>query len=53
MSSVVIESMKMNNELRAPATGVVEAVGAVVDTQVEEGDELVAIRPPENPNGTR
>lgn len=49
---VVIESMKMNNELRAPAAGVVEAVGAVVDSQVEEGDELVAIRPPENPNGT-
>ncbi len=44
---VVIESMKMNNELRAPAAGVVEHVGAVVEAQVQEGEELVVIRPPE------
>ncbi len=49
---VVIESMKMNNELRAPASGVVERVGATVDVQVEEGAELVAIRPPEDSNGS-
>ncbi len=49
---VVIESMKMNNELRAPAAGVVERVGAVVDAQVEEGAELVVIRPREDSNGT-
>ena len=49
---VVIESMKMNNELRAPASGVVERVGAVVDGQVEEGAEIVSIRPAENPNGS-
>ncbi len=48
---VVIESMKMNNELRAPAGGVVERVGAVVETQVQEGEELVAIRPPDVENG--
>jgi biotin carboxyl carrier protein len=41
---VVIESMKMNNELRAPAGGVVERVGVTVDSQVEEGEELVSIR---------
>ena len=49
---VVIESMKMNNELRAPASGVVERVGARVDGNVEEGDELVAIRPAEATNGS-
>ena len=48
---VVIESMKMNNELRAPAGGVVERIGASVDAQVEEGDELAAIRPGESSNG--
>lgn len=49
---VVIESMKMNNELRAPAAGVVERVDAVVDKQVEEGEELVAIRAAEAKNGS-
>ncbi len=44
---VVIESMKMNNELRAPAGGIVERVGTRVDAQVQQGDELVAIRPSE------
>ncbi len=47
---VVIESMKMNNELRAPAGGVVERIGVSVDAQVEEGDEIVAIRHGESPN---
>lgn len=42
---VVIESMKMNNELRAPVAGTVERVGARVDAQVGEGDELAALRP--------
>ncbi len=49
---VVIESMKMNNELRAPAAGVVERVGATVDGQVEEGDEIVVIRPRQEENGS-
>ena len=49
---VVIESMKMNNELRAPAEGVVERVGARVDAQVQEGEELVAIRPSQALNGS-
>lgn len=48
---VVIESMKMNNELRAPAAGVVERVDAIVDAQVEEGEELVAIRAGEAKSG--
>ena len=46
---VVIESMKMNNELRAPAGGIVERVGVVADGQVQEGDEIVVIRPAETP----
>ncbi len=49
---VVVESMKMNNELRAPAGGVVERLGASVDAQVREGDELVAIRPRAEPDGS-
>ncbi|MXW25901.1 MAG: biotin/lipoyl-binding protein [Dehalococcoidia bacterium] len=49
---VVIESMKMNNELRAPAAGVVERIDATVDAQVEEGQELVAIRAAEAKNGS-
>ncbi len=49
---LVIESMKMNNELRAPAAGVVERIDAIVDAQVEEGQELVAIRAAEAKNGS-
>ena len=49
---VVVESMKMNNELRAPAAGVVERLDASVDAQVQEGDELVAIRPPAEDGGS-
>lgn len=48
---VVIESMKMNNELRAPVAGTVERVGARVDAQVREGDELAALRPAEDADG--
>ena len=48
---VVIESMKMNNELRAPVSGTVERVGAGVDGQVQEGDELIALRPAEDAPG--
>ncbi len=49
---VVIESMKMNNELRASVSGTVERVGARVDAQVQEGDELVALRPAEDASGS-
>ena len=44
---VVLESMKMNNELRSPVAGTVERLQLTVDAQVEEGAELVAIRPTE------
>lgn len=41
---LVIESMKMNNELRAPADGVVEAVPVVAAQRVKAGDLLVAMQ---------
>ena len=41
---LVIESMKMNNELRSPVTGSVEAVPVVPAQRVKAGDLLVAMR---------
>lgn len=40
---LVIESMKMNNELRSPAAGVVEHVPVVAGQRVTAGDLLVAL----------
>ena len=40
---VVIESMKMNNELRAPAAGRVESVPVEPGQRVKAGDLLVAL----------
>ena len=40
---LIIESMKMNNELRSPADGVVEAVPVQAGQRVKAGDLLVAI----------
>ena len=40
---LVIESMKMNNELRAPAGGIVEAVPVAAAQRVSAGDLLVAM----------
>ncbi len=44
---LVIESMKMNNELRSPSNGVVESVPVVAGQRVKAGDLLVALRPAE------
>jgi biotin carboxyl carrier protein len=41
---LVIESMKMNNELRSPAAGVVDQVPIVPGQKVSANDLLVAIR---------
>ncbi|MBX7119599.1 MAG: acetyl-CoA carboxylase biotin carboxyl carrier protein subunit [Gemmatimonadaceae bacterium] len=38
---VVMEAMKMENELRAPADGTVRAIHAVPGTAVEKGAVLV------------
>ena len=43
---VVIEAMKMEMTLRAPADGTVQAVSHGVDDMVEEGTELVVLAPP-------
>ncbi|GIW17476.1 biotin/lipoyl-containing protein [Tepidiforma sp.] len=40
---LVIESMKMNNELRSPAAGVVEQVAVTGGQRVNAGDLLVAL----------
>lgn len=41
---LVIESMKMNNELRSPADGVVETVPVKPGQRVKAGELLVALR---------
>ena len=41
---LIIESMKMNNELRSPAAGTVEAIPVTAGTRVKANDLLVAIR---------
>lgn len=41
---LVMESMKMNNELRSPASGTVEAVPVVAGQRVGANDLLVAIK---------
>jgi pyruvate carboxylase subunit B len=43
---VVVEAMKMENELRASAAGVVTAVLAVPGHVVEKGAVLVELGPP-------
>ena len=40
---LAVEAMKMENEVRAPRAGTVEAVAAAVGQTVELGDELVTI----------
>jgi pyruvate carboxylase subunit B len=47
---VVVEAMKMENELRAARAGVVEAVHVTVGQAVEKGESLVTVTSPE-PSG--
>ena len=47
---VVMEAMKMENELRAARAGVVEAVHVTVGQAVEKGEPLVTVSSPE-PSG--
>jgi biotin carboxyl carrier protein len=42
---VVVEAMKMENELRAASPGIVTAVRAVVGTAVAKGQVLVELAP--------
>lgn len=41
---LAIEAMKMENEVRAPRAGTVEAVRVAADSSVELGDELLTVR---------
>jgi pyruvate carboxylase subunit B len=47
---VVVEAMKMENELRAPRAGVVQTVHVAVGQAVEKGTPLVTVASPE-PSG--
>jgi biotin carboxyl carrier protein len=40
---LVVEAMKMQNELRAPREGAVERIGVAVGDTIEVGDLLVVI----------
>ena len=46
---LIIESMKMNNELRAPRSGIVESVPIEAGQKVQANALLVALRPPDAP----
>jgi len=48
---IVIEAMKMEHTVAAPADGVVEAVRFAVGDLVEEGAELIALAAPERQQG--
>jgi pyruvate carboxylase subunit B len=48
---VVVEAMKMENELRAPHAGAVETVHVAVGQTVEKGAPLVTLASPEPPPG--
>jgi 3-methylcrotonyl-CoA carboxylase alpha subunit len=52
---LIIEAMKMEHPVAAPADGIVSAVGCAVGDLVEEGAELIALAPPEDdqPTGDR
>jgi pyruvate carboxylase subunit B len=47
---VVVEAMKMENELRAPRAGVVAAVHVTAGQTVDKGAPLVTVESPE-PSG--
>lgn len=44
---VVLEAMKMENELKAPSAGVVENIRVVAGQAVEKGEVLVSLAPAE------
>jgi 3-methylcrotonyl-CoA carboxylase alpha subunit len=46
---MIVEAMKMEHTITAPADGVVEAVRFAVGDLVEEGAELIALTTPETP----
>jgi 3-methylcrotonyl-CoA carboxylase alpha subunit len=52
---LIIEAMKMEHTIAAPADGIVTAVGCAVGDLVEEGAELITLAPPpaDGPAGDR
>ena len=40
---LAVEAMKMQNELRAPRSGIVSRVPAAIDSTVDVGDVLVVL----------
>ena len=48
---MIIESMKMNNELRAPVSGTVMSVKAAAGDRVQGGDVLVELKPAPSDSG--
>jgi len=44
---LILEAMKMENELRSPADGVIERIAVTAGQAVSIGDVLVVIRPPD------
>jgi len=45
---LILEAMKMENEIRSPATGVIERIAVTAGQAVGIGDVLVVIRPPDD-----
>ena len=44
---LILEAMKMENELRSPGAGIVKGFGAVAGQTVNQGDTLIQIEAPE------
>lgn len=45
---LILEAMKMENEIRAPRTGIVETVHVTPGQRVSQDDDLVRIGPPDD-----
>ena len=48
---LILEAMKMENELRSPAEGTVRTIGAAAGDTVNQGDVLVVVEPPSEDEG--
>ncbi len=48
---VVVDAMKMENEIRAPAPGVIDDLALEVGQEVKRGQQLCLIQPPESADG--
>jgi pyruvate carboxylase subunit B len=46
---IIVEAMKMENEIRSPIDGIVKAVAVSEGDTVESGATLFVVEPPEGP----